>query len=236
MCGRLVVSEPDLSVLVEPFAVQQDDASGWLPRFNLAPTQQAPLITNERVRRVVLAQFGLVPGWAKDTKIASKLINARAETVATSKAFRRALTLRRGIIPVSGYFEWQRDTGRRKRPLFIHDDRGQPLALAGLWERWHGPEDAVLISFSVITRPAIGAMEVIHSRMPLALPMSAVDTWLSPGERTAEELAEVLQREPDVGHLVTRQISELVNSPRNDEPECIAEAVWPPPSRQLDLF
>ena len=120
MCGRLVITEPDLSVFVAPFGVQQVDVLEWAPRFNLAPTELAPLITNEPARRLTLARFGLVPSWADDRKAGGKWINARVETVATAKPFRRALALRRGVIPVSGYYEW-RVTPHGKRAVYIHD-------------------------------------------------------------------------------------------------------------------
>src|SRR4051794_26444016 len=105
MCARLVVVLPDLSVLVAPYGVLQRGALVWQPRFNIAPTQLAPVVTNERDRRLELFQFGLVPSWAKDPKIASKLLNARAEGVATRNAFKGALAQRRCIVPISGYYE-----------------------------------------------------------------------------------------------------------------------------------
>jgi putative SOS response-associated peptidase YedK len=237
MCGRLVITEPDLSVFVAPFQVQQLDVSEWLPRYNLAPTQLAPLITNEASRRLTLARFGLLPSWADGGKAGSKLINARVEGVAGSKAFGRALRSRRGVVPVTGYFEWQAGQDGRKQPLFIHQGHGKPLALAALWDRWHGPDGEVVESFAVITRPAQGPLCAIHSRMPFELRPQDVERWLSPRTATPDELASVLRAEATVEHLQTRPVSSLANSPKNDSPECVDEAREPQRlKRQLDLF
>ncbi|MET0389458.1 MAG: SOS response-associated peptidase [Polyangiales bacterium] len=235
MCGRLVITEPDLTALVEPFHVQQHDVAEWQPRYNLAPTQPAPLITNEAERRVTLARFGLIPFWAKDAKVSHKLINARVEGVARSNAFKRSLSLRRGIIPVIGWLEWQK-TEHGRMPLFIHDAQDTPLALAALWERWRDPDGQVVQSFAVLTRPALGSLEAVHTRMPLTLHGDALDAWLDPEPRTPEQLADVLHAEPDIAHLVTRPVSKLANSPNNDVPECLADPETPPASRQLALF
>jgi putative SOS response-associated peptidase YedK len=241
MCGRIVVSEPDLSVFVEPFHVQEVEVPEWQPRFNLAPTQLAPLISNEQTRRMSLARFGLIPMWADDPKIASRLINARVEGVARSKAFKQALQARRGIVPASGYFEW-RATAHGKRPVFIHDARGQALALAALWERWRDPSGEWIRSFSIITRPSEGFLSEVHNRMPFILPPAEVDPWLAVGEQPVHEISRILQTPADVARLLGRPVSALANSPRNDGPECIAEAgpePDPPASaaqRQLELF
>jgi putative SOS response-associated peptidase YedK len=240
MCGRLVVTEPDLSVFVQPFQVRDLDVSEWLPRFNLAPTQLAPLITNEAARRMTLARFGLVPSWSQATKQAHKLINARVEGVSTSKAYGRALRSRRGIVPVTGYIEWQTTADGKKRPLFIHDKDGKPIALAALWDRWRGPEGERIESFAVLTRPSSGFLTAIHSRMPLELQPQDIERWLSPETSTPQDLAPVLHAEPHVEHLRSQLVSQLANSPQNDGPECIAEAADTPEpqrlQRQLDLF
>ena len=241
MCGRLVISEPDLSVFVEPFHVQHVDAGEWQPRFNLAPTQLAPLITNEPERHLSLARFGLIPYWAEDPKIANRLINARSEGAARSKVFKPALQSRRGVIPASGYFEW-RATAHGKRPVFIHDPRGQALALAALWEQWRNPNGELIRSFAVLTRAAHGFLTEIHDRMPCVLRPQDVEAWLDPEQPPLPKLASILQASGELEHLARRWVSALANSPRNDGPECIAEADEPEPQlaaaaeRQLALF
>lgn len=235
MCGRLVVSEPDLSVFVDQFGVQQFEVNDWLPRFNLAPTELAPLITNEPVRRLTLARFGLVPSWSDEGKTAHKLINARVETVAKSKAFRRALALRRGIIPVNGYFEW-RATPNGKRPVFIHGAHGEPLLLAGVWECWHARQSVAVESFSVLTQPSAGFLSAIHNRMPVALERAEVEAWLALEERSPSELAPLLNRTPDVTQLAAREVALRVNKVGNDGPTCLDPAPPEAPPRQLELF
>jgi len=241
MCGRLVISEPDLSVFVEPFHVQNVEVREWQPHFNIAPTQLAPLITNEPERRMTLARFGLIPLWAKDPKIANRLINARVEGLARSKVWKPAVEARRGIVPASGYFEW-RATAQGKRPVFIHDARGQALALAALWDQWRSPDGDVVDSFAVLTRPAVGFLTDIHTRMPFALRPEDVETWLNPEDQPLRAFDDVFSAAADVAHYVGRPVSALANSPRNDVPECIAPATEPEPSviapvqRQLELF
>lgn len=241
MCGRLVISEPDLSVFVEPFHVQHVDAAEWQPRFNLAPTQLAPLITNEPERHLSLARFGLIPYWAEDPRIANRLINARSEGVARSKVFKPALQARRGIVPASGYFEW-RTTAHGKQPMFVHDPRGQALALAALWEQWCDPKGELIRSFAVITRSSEGFLRELHDRMPCVLRPNDIEAWLSAEPPPLSQLTRILQAAGDVEHLAGRWVSTLANSPRNDGPECIAEADEPAPQtdaaaeRQLALF
>lgn len=240
MCGRLVVSEPDLSVFVQPFQVQELDISQWLPRYNLAPTQLAPLITNEATRRLTLARFGLVPSWSESEKQKNTLINARVEGVATSKTYARALRTRRAVVPVTGYFEWQPAANGKKQPVFIHDSDGKPMALAAVWDRWRNAEGQRIESFAVITRPSAGFLTGIHSRMPFELQPEDIERWLSPEASTPGDLAHVLQAEPRVDHLTSQAVSALANSPQNDGPECIAPAEDTPEpqrlQRQLELF
>jgi putative SOS response-associated peptidase YedK len=240
MCGRMVVVAPDLSVFVLPFGVKKNEVTDWLPRFNLAPTQLAPMITNEAERRLVLARFGLVPSWSESEKTSQKLINARVETAATRATFRAALTARRCIIPVSGYYEWQTGADGKKQPMFIHDPSGEAMPLAGLWERWRTPEGTTLESFAVLTRAAEGFMQAIHDRMPLEVPPDQLDLWLDPNVQTAQTLAPVLRSSPRLAleRLRTRPVSALVSSPRNDGPECLDPPTLTaqPVDRQLDLF
>jgi putative SOS response-associated peptidase YedK len=235
MCGRLVIVVPDLSVLVAPFSVEQQGDFTWEPRFNLAPTQLAPVVTNEPSRRLDLFRFGLIPSWAESKQVANKMINARVETVATSRAFKRALAFRRCIVPVTGYFEWKQERGV-KHPQFIHDARGTTLPLAGLWERWHARDGEIVESFAVITRACI--LHSIHDRMPLTVPWDQIDRWLDPSEQPASALAPILAAEPDLQHVSLHEVAPVVNSPNNDGPECIAPFSAPPPEpdRQLDLF
>jgi putative SOS response-associated peptidase YedK len=233
MCGRMVVDEPDIGELVKEYGVTEQPTFEWTPRYNLAPTQLAPIVTNDPQRRITLARFGLVPFWSENERTGNKLINARVETVATRSTFREALAAHRCIVPVSGYYEWRKVNGE-KQPLFIYDESGRRLALAGLWARWRAPDGTRLESFAVLTRAAEGFLRDIHDRMPLEVPLDQIGRWLDPERRSAAELAAILRAPADPQHLQAYEVSALVNSPRNDSPECLTPAA--PRASQLDLF
>jgi putative SOS response-associated peptidase YedK len=233
MCGRFVVTVPDLSELAAEFEVKQDRSGLWLPHFNIAPTQLAPVITNEPERALAQMRFGLQPFWAKSSGGAS-MINARVETIATKPAYKKALIQRRCVVPVSGYYEWQK-VGGKKQPLYIHAKDGRMLPLSGVWERWTTREGEVIESFAIVTRPSSGFLREIHDRMPLEVPRDELGLWLDPRELGAEQLASVLHAPAGAEHLTAHPVSTLVNSVANDTPELIA-AHEPEPDRQLDLF
>jgi putative SOS response-associated peptidase YedK len=232
MCGRFVISVPDLTDLVSQFGAVDLRATNWTPRWNVAPTQPAPVVTNEERRAVTQMQFGLVPPWA--AKPGASMINARVETVATKGAFRKALASRRCVIPVSGYYEWKK-VGDRKQPVFIHTP-GKLIPLSGIWERWTSPDGEIVESFAILTRPAAGFVRDIHDRMPLEVPADALDLWLDPKPKTAEQLAPILQAEAGTEHLVAHPVSPLVNTVANDTPACIEPVAELPPAPQLELF
>lgn len=234
MCGRFVVSLPDLAELASEFKVVIDQGGLWTPHFNIAPTDLAPVVTNEPARSLTQMRFGLLPFWAKDGKSGATMINARVETVATKPAYRKALEQRRCVIPVNGYYEWKKVSGR-KQPLYIHAKDGKVIPLSGVWERWTTRDGEVISSFAIVTRPAAGFLVDVHDRMPLAVPRDALDLWLDPDPRTPDQLAPVLAASSGVDDLVAHPVSQLVNTVQNDSPALI-ERVEPEPPPQLDLF
>ena len=144
-------------------------------RYNLAPTQQAPVIRIENEEHeLILMRWGLIPHWAKDEKIGYRMINARAETVAEKPSYRKAYESRRLIVPASGFYEWKRE-GTHKQPFAIRRPDHAPLAFAGLWETWQD-----LDTFTIITTAANKPMRAIHDRMPLILFDEQIDEWLDP--------------------------------------------------------
>lgn len=203
-------------------------------RFNIAPTQEAPVVRAAPAggREVALLRWGLVPSWAKDLKAGTKMINARSEGIEAKPAFREAVRERRCIVPASGFFEWKPVAGR-KQPFAITLPGHALFAFAGLWERWRprGGGDTVE-TFTIVTTDANARVAEIHDRMPVILPDAAIDTWLhgAPGE------ARALLR-PYEGEVQLRAVGPAVGNPRNDVPECLedAEPSWDEP-RQGSLL
>jgi putative SOS response-associated peptidase YedK len=178
----------------------------------------------ERQLRVV--RWGLVPFWAKDAKIGSRMINARAETVGEKPAFRRAFAQRRCLLPADGYYEWQQQDGAPKQPIYITRADGRPLAFAGLYELWRDPSvppddaDAWLWTTTVITTSAPDDLGHIHDRMPMVIDPASWGEWLDPANRDVSDLRSLLVPAV-VSGLTTYPVSTAVNSVRNNGPELI---------------
>jgi putative SOS response-associated peptidase YedK len=189
MCGRFVsASAPD--ELAQYFGAALDDAE-LESSFNVAPTNEVYVVkADDGHRHLSTHRWGLVPSWAKDLKIGSKMINARSETAAEKPAFRRAFKTRRCLIPADGFYEWAKVEGQKvKQPYFIHRHDGEPLVFAGLWERWRprledgktvDPDAEPVVSCTILTTSANTTMAPIHDRMPVMIPPGSWDAWLSP--------------------------------------------------------
>ncbi len=220
MCGRFTL-RAKLQAVTQAFELFEiPPLPELLARFNIAPTQQVLAIRaaegTER-REPVLLRWGLIPSWAKDTKIGNATINARAESVATKPAFRSAFKARRCLVVADGFYEWQK-LGTKKQPYFIHRRDDQPFAFAGLWERW-GPER--LETCSIITLPANPFMQRLHERVPAILRPTEYDAWLDPKRRDPQSLAGLLLLPDSMEDFTADPVGTTVNSPRNDVPECI---------------
>jgi putative SOS response-associated peptidase YedK len=237
MCGRFSIHLLDLSELREPFALDAIHIDDWSPRYNVAPTQLAPVITLRPERTLERMRWGLVPRWATDTRGGAKTINARIETAARLPSFRDAMARRRCIVPVTGFYEWRRVRGKRaKQPLWIHPRAGTVLALAGLWETWTGPDAAPLDSFAIVTRDASGFVREIHDRMPVVLDARWMAAWLDPDAKPAHLARALASVAADVTALEATAVGTSVNAPAHDAPDCIAPAAPGPVRGQLDLF
>ncbi len=230
MCGRFVSATPPDQVAAY-FGAEAPEAL-LDPSWNVAPTTDVyAVLADGSTRHLDAFHWGLVPRWAKDLRIGSRMINARAETLATKGAYKHAFQRRRCIIPADGFYEWQKRAGQKaKQPYFIHRPDGEPYALAGLWETWKGPDgtgDEVLRSCTIITTTPNSEMAKIHDRMPVILPPDAWDTWLDPEQQDLDLLGRLLVPAPP--QLITlRPISTQVNNVRNDGPELMDEAEPPP--------
>jgi putative SOS response-associated peptidase YedK len=166
-----------------------------------------------------MMQWGLIPSWAKDPSIGNKMINARAETLTEKPSFKRLIGKRRCLVVADGFYEWAKQ-GRGKMPMRFVLKSGEPFAFAGLWDRWKKPDGGPLDSFTIITTQANDLLKPIHDRMPVILGEGDEEIWLDPKVADSIRLVSVLKPfSPELmeGYFVSR----LVNSPRNDLPECI---------------
>lgn len=248
VCGRYAASRnPD--DLVEEFEVEEQPDRVLEPSWNVAPTddvyavvERAPRGEPEAapVRALRVVRWGLVPSWAKDPGIGSRMINARMETVADKPAFRRAFARRRALLPADGYFEWYGVSKGTKQPFFIRPATGQVLAMAGLYELWKDPtvtgEDADpwLWTCTVLTTSATDDLGRIHDRMPLLVEKDRYADWLDPARDDPDELASLLVPAAP-GRLTAFAVSTEVNNVRNDGPHLVEPlAVEPLPVEAAD--
>ncbi len=218
MCGRF-----SLGASATALAAQFDlpNVPAWTPRYNIAPTQEVLAVvklSEASMRQARLLRWGLIPQWAEGQAVGSRMINARAETVATKPAFRRAFRERRCLILTDGFYEWQRQD-HRKQPFYIRLRDGRPFAFAGLRERWVPQEGQPIDSCTIITMVANDLIRPLHVRMPVILAPDEYDLWLDPGIRDVERLQPALRPSPaDV--MMAYPVRSRVNNPKNDSFEC----------------
>jgi putative SOS response-associated peptidase YedK len=236
MCGRFVsTAGPDrIAAYFDTVLPTEAVAESLGENYNVAPTQDiyAVVANGDGGARVEAFHWGLIPSWAKDRKIGSRMINARAETLAEKPAFKRLFSSKRCIVPMDGFYEWQAGVeggptnakGKLlKRPMFIHRTDDAPLAVAGLWAAWKDPDDAegrFLHSATVITTAANATMEPVHDRMPVILPRESWTAWLDPANHDVGALGQLLVGcAEDV--LTMHEVSTDVNNVRNNRAELI---------------
>jgi putative SOS response-associated peptidase YedK len=232
MCGRFVSASP-ADQIASYFGADEVEDALLEPSYNVAPTDGVYVVVDDgAVRRLRTYHWGLVPMWATDRSIGNRMINARVETIAEKNAFRHAYRKRRCIVPADGFYEWKRavpptrsghlPNGKRKQPMYIHRADGDPMAFAGLWEVWRGPErDApALHTCTIITGAANDAVAPIHDRMPVMLPPSAWETWLDPANDDLDTLGRLLVPAP-ASLIAMRPVGDAVNNVRNNGPELV---------------
>jgi len=219
MCGRYAITT-DPEVLASLLGLAE--VRGFDVRYNLAPTQLAPVarLGEDGALRLEPLRWGLVPAWSKDASIGARTINARAETAAEKPSFRSAWKQRRCIVPASWFYEWQR-VGTQKVPLRIERRDGEPLTFAGLWERWKGSAEAPgFESFTILTTAANGTLAPLHDRMPVVLPdADARHRWL---DLERDGAAALMSPAPD-DLLQYHQVSTRVNNVRNEGPSILGD-------------
>ena len=233
MCGRFTLHHSTEDV-AERFAVEQTLLE-LKPRFNIAPSQPVAAVIQHESRVLQELKWGLVPSWARDPAIGNRLINARAETLASKPAFRGAFARGRCLIPASGYFEWKR-VGRTRTPMLVRCDGGEPFVMAGLYERWQTPEEGILHSCTIITTEPNDVAANVHHRMPAILTEGGAEVWMDRELTDLKALTRVLRPYP-LGDLVVHPVSDKVNQAFDDDPSMIVPVDPPAPEEdpQLDL-
>jgi putative SOS response-associated peptidase YedK len=223
MCGRFTQERP-ASELAEIFGAEPlvEDPGG---HYNVAPTDEAAVVVQRDDRRAITTyRWGLIPHWATEAKVASKMFNARAETLTTSPAFRAAFQRRRCIIPVDSFYEWKRE-GTIRQPYRVIRDDGRPLALAGLWAGWRDPAtETVRRTFTIVTTTPNVALRDLHDRMPVVLPDDAWDLWLGSAPTDPGELLGLLVPNDQLD-LTIYPVVRDVNDVRRDGPGLIEPLV-----------
>ncbi|MDJ0946624.1 MAG: SOS response-associated peptidase [Kiloniellales bacterium] len=242
MCGRYTLTTP-LEGLRAVFLFEE--SLNLAARYNIAPTQEVPAVRlgpEDGKRHLALLRWGLIPSWAKEASIGSRMINARAESVAEKPAYRTAFRRRRCLIPADGFYEWQARPPGPKQPYHIAPVTGGPFAFAGLWERWEDKAGGQVVeSFTIVTTEANRRLAAIHPRMPVILAPAGYAVWLDP-DSGIDALQSLLSPAPEEAFAAT-PVSTRVNAVRNDDPSLIVPAASqeepaadPKPAAQLRLL
>lgn len=236
MCGRYTATRNLMELLAR---LGLRDTVEVVPRYNVAPTQPVLAVWEESgMRQARFARWALMPRWVKDPRSFSQLVNARAETMIDKPAFRDSVKHGRCILPATGYYEWKTGAGNSKQPYYITLANNEPMALAGLYSIWSGPNGEEVDTVATITVPANDQLGVIHDRMPAILRGDEIDRWLDVRDvRVADACQLILPLED--GALKFHPVSTRVNSARDDDPgliEPVTVDAPPAPAAQLDLF
>ena len=222
MCGRYSLATDEEALEYRFGFIDEGLQAG--PRFNVAPTQGVlTVVSDGAANHAMSMRWGLIPFWAKDPSIGSRMINARAETVLERPAFRHAFQRRRCLVLADGFYEWK-GVGRSRVPMRVVLRSGEPFGFAGLWESWVSPDETLIHSCIIITTTPNAMMEPIHNRMPVILPREKEALWLDPSQSDYGSLRDLLVPYP-ADEMEAYEVSRLVNSPRNDTPDVMARVV-----------
>lgn len=200
----------------------------YAPRYNVPPGSFVPIVVErldddaQLTRRLETASWGLVPGWAKDTKIGFKAFNARSETVLEKPMFRQAITRRRCALPIPGYYEWE-TTEDGKQPWMMSAAGPDPLFMAGLFEFWKQPDQSWLVSTTILTMESAGHLQDVHHRMPVFLSRGHISEWIDPAVPSNDVplLLESTLSQVDPASVTRHKVGRSVGNVRNDGPELI---------------
>jgi putative SOS response-associated peptidase YedK len=217
MCGRFTLTT-DIRTIAETFGVAPTLEAA--PRYNIAPTQEVVSILRNGTAHLEWLQWGLIPSWAQDEAIGSKMINARAETLAEKPSFKRLLRTRRCLLPADGFYEWKKGAGG-KIPMYITLKDGSPFAFAGLWDLWHSPDGRQIRTCTIITTQPNDVVAPIHERMPVILTPDVRAMWLDSAIQDEHALLPLLAPYP-AADMTAREVSRRVNNPKSEGAELIA--------------
>jgi putative SOS response-associated peptidase YedK len=226
MCGRftLTVDPAELQDTFRETIGETIFPETFAPRFNIAPTQPVLAIPNNGMNKADFFVWGLIPMWAKDPSIGSRLINARGETVAEKPSFRGSFKYKRCLILADGFYEWKAGAGKRpKTPYFIHMQDRKPFAFAGLWDAWESPDGSSIKTCTIITTEPNELMQTLHNRMPVILHPRDYKKWLDASPQTPDKLLPLIKPFP-ADAMSAYPVSTLVNKPANDRPELVVPA------------
>ncbi|NUM78041.1 SOS response-associated peptidase [candidate division KSB1 bacterium] len=217
MCGRYT-NTAKLDAMQLRFDFDTDETD-FVPRYNIAPTQYAPvlILDDSGNKRLEMMRWGLIPHWAKDASIGNRMINARSETIHEKPVFKSPFQKKRCLVLADGFYEWQK-TGKTKQPLRITLKNRQLFGMAGLWSRWKDANGKEIKTFTIITTTPNALMKKIHDRMPVIIPPELEDAWLQ-GE-DLDKLQGMLVAYP-AKEMAAYEVSTIVNSPKNDIADCI---------------
>jgi putative SOS response-associated peptidase YedK len=231
MCGRYTIIAR-AEEIEKRFNVEVPES--YAPRFNAAPTQVLPVITNAQPNGISFFRWGLVPTWAKDKSIGAKMINARSETLTEKASFKQAFKSRRCLVISDGYYEWKRNSAKSKIPFRIHLDSKEIFAYAGLWDAYKNDDDSTLHTFTIITTHSNETTAHIHDRMPVILEAGSEGRWLDQNTNF-DELLQLLQPYPN-DKIKYHTVSSLVNHVSNDDARLVQPAPAMDQSGNLTLF
>jgi len=215
MCGRYGQTNTDKEKIKKRFRLKEINFD-LVPRYNIAPGQDVPIILNETKQELTMARWGLIPFWAKEEKIGYKMINARAETITEKPSYRSAIKKKRCLILADGFYEWKKTNGT-KQPYRIYMKDEELFAFAGIWDYW-AKDDKHIISCSIITTNPNKLLKPIHDRMPVILPKEKEEAWLS--DISIDDAVALLKPHDDKS-MCAIEISTLVNSPKNNTAEVL---------------
>ena len=215
MCGRFFLIT-DLAKIAEEFGAGRILAD-FKPDRNIAPGRYIPVLINQNGQNILASlRWGLIPSWSKDVSIGNKMINARAETIAVKPSFKNAFQKRRCLIPVDGFYEWQK-SGKMKKPFSLSLKSGKPFGLAGLYETWISPEKKPIHTCTIITTEANELIQSIHDRMPVIVSKECYNFWMDPANRDQAGLLAVLKPYPAGEMILTPADPFILNKPQREK-------------------